>query len=396
MPRVALLACLVLAAITRARETAPALAPEPYRMLGCRECHAGPWRAGPVATAPPLARGREWHLAHLHDPRSVVAGSSMPRYDALFEAHPREAEVRAALAGNEDGILTRAEYGGDWRALLARLDADGDEVITGADAAPRPGAAAEAIVAYLMQAAPPPRTAVAPPPPPARSPAQRKEAADRGRGLFLLHCAGCHGERADGNGPAARFFHGVRPRGFLRGEVRFKSTHPGDPPAESDLFRTIREGLGAAMPAWPFLADGQVWDLVAYLQALHPLHEGGGWKEDCEPRPIEVGEEPFPNSEASAARGAELYRELGCGECHGAEGRGDGPAAASGRGSYGEVVRPADYAKGLRGGGDAARLVRLFLAGVQGTPMPSYRGNFADPADPWHLAHFVQRQVFPR
>ncbi len=365
-------------------------------MLGCRECHAGPWRAGPEAAAPQFPRSREWNLAHLFDPRSVLPGSIMPRYDALFEPHPREAEVRAALEGDVDGILTRAEHGGDWRALLARLDADGDEVITAADAAPRPGAAAKAILAYVMQAAPPPPAVASPPPPPARSPAERLEAAKRGRGLYLLHCAGCHGERADGNGPAARFFRGVRPRGFLRGEYRFKSTRPGDPPAAGDLFRTIRHGLGAAMPAWPTLGDGQVWDLVDYLHALHPLHEEGRWKEECEPRPIEVGAEPFPASEASVTRGAALFREFGCGECHGAAGRGDGPAAATGRGSYGELVRPADYSKGLRGGGDAPRLVRLFLAGVQGTPMPSYRGNFADPADAWHLAHFVQRQAAAR
>ena len=65
-------------------------------------------------------------------------------------------------------------------------------------------------------------------------------------------------------------------------------------------------------------------------------------------------------------------------------------------------MRPTDYTRGakfLKGGADARSLVRVFLTGLHGTPMPNYAENFAvvesaPAADaPWHLAHFVLRQA---
>jgi mono/diheme cytochrome c family protein len=123
------------------------------------------------------------------------------------------------------------------------------------------------------------------------------------------------------------------------------------------------------------------------------------WMEEYRPRPLVVPEPPFPYSAESAAQGELVYRDLRCASCHGPEGRGDGPAAASARGNLGEVVRPADYTRGprwLKGGSDPRDLVRTFLAGLHGTPMPSYAGNFASPEAPWHLAHYVMRQAGAR
>jgi len=109
-----------------------------------------------------------------------------------------------------------------------------------------------------------------------------------------------------------------------------------------------------------------------------------------------------PYTAASAEAGARVYAELGCAKCHGDEGRGDGPSATETRGSLGQVVRPSDYTRGpayLKGGADDRSLVRAFLTGLHGTPMPSYRDSFpavesAPPAEaPWHLAHFVLRQA---
>ena len=67
-----------------------------------------------------------------------------------------------------------------------------------------------------------------------------------------------------------------------------------------------------------------------------------------------------------------------------------------------QIIPPSDYTRGarwLKGGADARSLVRAFVTGLHGTPMPSYASNFkstrAAPPDkaPWHLAHFVMRQV---
>jgi mono/diheme cytochrome c family protein len=125
------------------------------------------------------------------------------------------------------------------------------------------------------------------------------------------------------------------------------------------------------------------------------------WMEEFRPRPLSIPEPPFPYSEESAAKGALVYRELSCASCHGPEGRGDGPAAATTRGNLGQIVLPTDYTRGaqwFKGGSDPGSIVRTFLAGLHGTPMPSFAANFAavtsvPPADaPWHLAHYVMRQ----
>ena len=88
-----------------------------------------------------------------------------------------------------------------------------------------------------------------------------KEASNRGRALFLEHCALCHGERADGRG--------VRREGLTSPPRDF--TDPGWRLRTSPrrVFYTIREGVrGTAMPAWAALGDSDVWDLVAYLRSV--------------------------------------------------------------------------------------------------------------------------------
>jgi high-affinity iron transporter len=90
-----------------------------------------------------------------------------------------------------------------------------------------------------------------------RSPAAR----ERGRALFLEHCALCHGERADGRG-VRREGLASPPRDFTDPAWR-RRTSP------RRVFFTIREGsTGTAMPAWRVLDDARTWDLTAYLLAV--------------------------------------------------------------------------------------------------------------------------------
>ncbi|MHC4135822.1 MAG: c-type cytochrome [Planctomycetota bacterium] len=456
----------------------------------CWQCHThardaslarveGTRRTGPVIGAPGPARSRGWQRAHFFAPRATASDSPMPAYATYFTPHPRIEEVAAFVARydthdgsmHEDGIVTQVEYtragGRDWEATLGRLDT-GNGVISRADSQPVPTPELEALIDYLAREERPEPPAPVRAASPSSTPADRKRSIARGRALFLRHCAGCHGESADGNGPAAPFFGDHPPRNFLRGEYRYRSTTLPDPPLDEDLFRTIRRGAGPSMPAWPAFADRQVWDLVEYLKSNHPgylphelfverdghpvlafvqvdaevddasgftLGDGrlqkrdgrwwwngrpvqsgasvGGyvfrlgkpvfdWMEDFAPEPVELPDVPIGYSRRSALVGARVYREFGCGECHGADGRGDGPAAGGQGGSLGQIVPPADYTRGprwLKGGADARSIVRTFLTGLHGTPMPAYGGNFgaarsAPPAEaPWHLAHFVMRQA---
>ncbi|MHC4223557.1 MAG: c-type cytochrome, partial [Planctomycetota bacterium] len=249
-----------------------------YRLEGCAQCHttgAGTRRAGPVLPSA-VPRSPEWHLAHLHDPRSVSPGSTMPAYRHLFEPDPAAEEVRRFVGTydsrdgsmDQDGIVTQREYeragGASWESELSRLDS-GDGVVSMADGAPRPSFELKALIDHLVQLQPTGPIAERGTAAPAGLPS-----IERGERLYLRHCAGCHGARADGNGPAAPFFGDYPPRNFLRGEYRYRSTLAPEPPTDADLFRTIRRGVGPSMPAWPHFSDGQVWDLVEFLKSNHP------------------------------------------------------------------------------------------------------------------------------
>ena len=86
------------------------------------------------------------------------------------------------------------------------------------------------------------------------------EARERGRGLFLEHCALCHGDRADGRG--------VRRQGLSSQPRDFTDAAWRERTSPRRVFSVIREGsAGTAMPAWKALDDGQIWDLAAYLLA---------------------------------------------------------------------------------------------------------------------------------
>lgn len=87
------------------------------------------------------------------------------------------------------------------------------------------------------------------------------EARERGRKLFLEHCALCHGEHADGRG--------VRREGLTSPPRDFTDAAWRRRTSPRHVFYTIREGSpGTPMPAWKSLDEGETWDLAAYLLAV--------------------------------------------------------------------------------------------------------------------------------
>jgi len=86
---------------------------------------------------------------------------------------------------------------------------------------------------------------------------------------------------------------------------------------------------------------------------------------------------------SSAARGATVFRAA-CTSCHGAAGRGDGPAAA------GLTPPPADLTdRTAMGNKTRLDLYRQLLLGVAGTAMPSFERTLPD-SDRWAVAAYVQ------
>jgi high-affinity iron transporter len=165
--------------------------------------------------------------------------------------------------------------------------------------------------------------------------------ASRGRVLFAEHCAGCHGERADGVGPnAARL--DPKPANFtdpqfMRGETPF------------DFFHVISIGKGtSAMPAWgDVLTLQDRWDLVSYL-----------WTVSATP--------------AVYAEGQGVYLSA-CAGCHGASGDGSAEYRAALRVPAPSLADPATLARL-----SDAEMLALLHDGKPGSPMPGFAGRLSD------------------
>ncbi|HKE90829.1 MAG TPA: cytochrome c/FTR1 family iron permease [Gemmatimonadales bacterium] len=91
-----------------------------------------------------------------------------------------------------------------------------------------------------------------------------------------------------------------------------------------------------------------------------------------------------PQGEGAAlARGAAVFQSA-CASCHGASGRGDGPAAR------GIVPPPANLTDAaVMGAKSRVDLYRQLLLGVAGTAMPAFERTLAD-SDRWAVAAYVQ------
>ena len=108
------------------------------------------------------------------------------------------------------------------------------------------------------------------PSPPAwfKTPVDLKTHAQSGQNLFLLNCATCHGEKADGKGPAAMALKDIWGVPAAPSDLRQPHLRCGDTPA--DLFRILATGLnGTPMASFDqTLTEAQRWDIIAHLMSI--------------------------------------------------------------------------------------------------------------------------------
>src|SRR5688572_30730709 len=208
--------------------------------------------------------------------------------------------------------------------------------------------------------------------------------ANAGKAVYELKCAGCHGVKGDGKGPAAELLL-PRPRDFTSGIYKIRTT-VNKTPTDQDIFRMITEGMpGTSMPAWNVLPERERWNLVAYIKAF------AGEKLKEAPKKVELPKE-VGSSEASIKRGKEMYEAIECHKCHGNDGRADGPSRAELKDEWGQPVPPANLAKRwtFRGGQSRTDIATRIANGVLGTPMPAFLDAVEKPEDIWHLTNYIQ------
>jgi DMSO reductase family type II enzyme heme b subunit len=207
---------------------------------------------------------------------------------------------------------------------------------------------------------------------------------EAGKQIYSRKCAQCHGEDGKGMGPAAeRVF--PRPRDFTRGVYKIRTTPSGTAPTDDDLFRSITHGLpGTSMPGWGVLPERDRRQLVQYIKTFSEKFN------EPAPQLITIPAE-VPSSAESLARGKELYRDAECWQCHGDEGRGDGPSLPDLKDDWDHPIWPANLTKcwNFRGGSTRHDIYRAFMTGLSGTPMPSYADIF-EPQQAWDLTNYVR------
>ena len=211
------------------------------------------------------------------------------------------------------------------------------------------------------------------------------DAQQRGHGLYLRYCVGCHGVHGDGNGDNAPYLD-PKPRDFTIATFKCRSTPTGALPLESDLVHTLQRGIQASgMPSWIPLSDKDRLDLVEYIKTFSPR-----WKTEKPGTPISVPAEPQVTAER-LKHGQATFKRMECWKCHGVEGRGDGPSAATLTDSKDRPITPYDFTAGHRFkcGEEDSDLYKIFMTGVDGTPMPSFSDNLK-PDEAWDLVFYLR------
>ena len=204
---------------------------------------------------------------------------------------------------------------------------------------------------------------------------------------YRRYCAGCHGDLGDGNGENAVWLD-PKPRNFTLATFKCRSTPTGTLPTDEDLFNTIARGLtNSNMPIWNTFTKQQRADLVAYIKTFSPR-----WEKEKPGDPIKIPAEP-PVTIESISHGKALFTKLECWKCHGPQGKGDGPSAATLTDSQDQPIRPYNFAAGkddsrFKCGSTNQDIYKIFMTGVDGTPMPSFADTISQ-NDAWDLVHFL-------
>jgi mono/diheme cytochrome c family protein len=202
---------------------------------------------------------------------------------------------------------------------------------------------------------------------------------------YRRYCVGCHGELGDGNGENAQWID-PKPRDFELGIFKCRSTVTGTLPTDKDLYDTIGRGLDRSnMPPWNPLSDQQRVDLVAYVKHFSPR-----WGREKQGTPIEIPAEPEITADRVKA-GQEVFLKVECWKCHGVTGKANGPSASTLTDDQNRPILAFNFTEGARPkcGSTDVDLYRIFMTGLDGTPMPSFADNIK-PDEAWDLVFYLR------
>jgi cytochrome c oxidase cbb3-type subunit I/II len=159
-------------------------------------------------------------------------------------------------------------------------------------------------------------------------------------------------------------------------------------PTDSDLLRTVTQGLRwTAMIGRADLGENDRRAVIQYIKTFSSRF--GAAKAGI---PITVPPAP-ENTPQVLQLGKQLYGDAGCSDCHGAEGRGDGPSSTELKDDWGWPIRPTNLTwRPLKRGSDNRATYLTLVSGISGTPMPSYADSLSS-RDVWALVFYLESLV---
>ena len=202
---------------------------------------------------------------------------------------------------------------------------------------------------------------------------------------YRRYCVGCHGDLGDGNGENAMWLD-PKPRDFQLAIFKCRSTPTGTLPTDQDLFDTIARGLDRSnMPPWNTFTKQMRVDLVAWIKHFSPR-----WQHEKPGTPIQIPPEPEVTADRIKA-GREVFQRVECWKCHGVTGQANGPSASTLTDDLNRPILAYNFTEGARPkcGDTDQDLYRIFMTGLDGTPMPSFADNIK-PDEAWELVFYLR------
>lgn len=216
---------------------------------------------------------------------------------------------------------------------------------------------------------------------------------EKGKQYYNINCRICHGERGDGKGFVDIIRYAEKngrvietsPRDFTSGVFKFRSSSTGCLPSPEDLQRTIKNGIDRSfMPPQEKITDEELKGVSEYVMAFSDRFEE---EELCDM--ITAAKPDYVGSLKSIEKGKEVYKRMKCFECHGNEGKGDGPKANDIKDDWGKKILPFNFVAGnLKRGSSAENIYMTFTTGLDGSGMPSYEDSLSE-EERWNMVSYT-------